>query len=44
MEFADENFITAVKKGERKIKMCDDNGKPFISKLYNVIFSQDLWD
>ena len=43
-EVADGNFVTAKQTGEVKIKMWDNNEKPFISTLYNVIFAPDLYD
>ena len=42
IEVADGNFITAKQTGEDKIKVCDDNGKPFIATLYKVLFDPDL--
>ena len=44
IEVADGNFVTATQTGESQIKMLDDNGKPFIAALYNVILAPDLWD
>ena len=38
------HFVTAKQMGEVQIKMCDDNGKSFISTLYNVILAPDLCD
>ena len=35
IEVADEHQVTAKQKGQVKIKMCDDNGDPFISTLHN---------
>ena len=31
-------------KGQVRIKMCDDNGDPFIAALRNVILAPDLCD
>ena len=44
IEVTDGNFVTAKKTGEVQIKMCDDNGKPFIATLYNILFTPDLCD
>ena len=30
------------KKGQVRIKMCDDHGDPFIATLYNVLLAPDL--
>ena len=30
------------KKSQARIKMCDDNGNPFISTLHNVLLAPDL--
>ena len=32
------------KKSQVRIKMCDDNGNPFIATLHNVILAPDLCD
>ena len=37
-------IFRAKQTGEIKIKMCDNNGKPFIAMLYNVILVPDLCD
>ena len=42
IEVADRHFETSIKIGEFQIKMRDDNGKPFIATLYNVLLSPDL--
>ena len=42
IEVADGHFFTAKKTGEVQIKMCDDNGKPFIATLYNILLAPDL--
>ena len=42
IEVAYGNFVTAKQTGEVQIKMCDGNGKPFIARLYNVLFAPDL--
>ena len=44
IEVADEHHVTAKQKGQVQIKMCDDNGYPFIATLHNVLFAQDLCD
>ena len=36
------HFFTAKQKREFQIKMYNDNGKPFIATLYNVLFAPDL--
>ena len=42
IEVADGNFITSKETGEVQIKMIDNNGKPFIAMLYNVLLEPDL--
>ena len=37
-----ENFFTVRQTVEVQIKMCDDNGKSFITTLFNVILAPDL--
>ena len=32
------------KKGQMQIKMCDNNGNPFIATLHNVLLEPDLCD
>ena len=44
IEVADGHFVTAKQTGLVQIKMCDNNGKPFIDTLYNIILSPDLCD
>ena len=44
IEVADGNNVTAKQKGQLQIQMCDDNGKTFIAKLYNVLLAPDLCD
>ena len=39
IEVADVNLVTAKQTGEIQMKICDDNGKPFISALYNELFA-----
>ena len=42
IEVADGHHITAKKKGQARIQMCDNNGKTFIETLYNVLLAPDL--
>ena len=44
IEVSDVDFIALKQTGGVKIKMCGDNGKPFIDTLYNVILATDLCD
>ena len=44
IEVADGHHVTAKQKGQIRIQMCNDNGKSFIVKLYNVLLAQDLCD
>ena len=44
IEVADGHHVTAKQKGQAQIKMCDDNGRPFIATLHNVLLAQDLCD
>ena len=44
IEVSDGNFVTEKQTGEVQIKMRDNNFKPFIATLYNIIFAPDLWD
>ena len=39
IEAADGHFVTAKQTGQVQIEMCDDNGKPFIDTLYNVLLA-----
>ena len=41
---SDGNFVTAKQTGQVQIEIRDDNGKPFIATLYNVILATDLCD
>ena len=43
IEFSDRHHITA-KKSQVRIKMCDNNGDPFIATLQNVLLAPDLRD
>ena len=42
IEVANSNFVTAKQTGKVQIEIYDDNGKPFISKLYNMLLAPDL--
>ena len=44
IEVTDGHFVTAKQTRKVQIKMCDYNGKPFIAKLYNILFAPDLCD
>ena len=44
IEVADGHCVTAKKKGQVRIQMCDDNGKTFITTLYNILLAPDLCD
>ena len=44
IEVADGHNVTSGKKGQIRIKMCDDNGKPFIATLHNVLLAPNLCD
>ena len=44
IEVADQNFVTEKQTGEVQIKMCNDNSRPFISELYNILFAPGLCD
>ena len=42
IEIADGHHITEKQKGQVRIKMCNDNGKPFIATLHNILLAPDL--
>ena len=42
IEVADGHHVTAKKKGQARIKICDDNGENLIATLYNVLLAPDL--
>ena len=42
IEVADRHHVTAKQKGHVGIKICDDNGDPFIATLHKVLFASDL--
>ena len=44
IKFAYGHFITAKQIEKVQIKISDDNGKPFIATLYNVLLAPDLCD
>ena len=44
IEFADGHDVTAKQKGQVRIKICNDNEKPFIATLHNVLLAPDLCD
>ena len=44
IEVADGHLATEKQTGEFQIKMCDNNGKPLIDVLYNVLLAPDLCD
>ena len=44
IEVADGHHVTAKQKGQLRIKLCDDNGNPFIATLHNALLAPDLCD
>ena len=38
----DGHHVTAKQKGQLRIKMCDNNGDPFIATFHNVLLAPDL--
>ena len=42
IEVAEGHHVTAKQKGKVQLKMCNDNGYPFIATLHNVILAPDL--
>ena len=44
IEVADRHHVTAKRKGQVQIQMCDDNEKTFIATLYNVLLAPDLYN
>ena len=44
IEVADGHHVTAKQKGQAQIKICDDNGDPFIATLHNLLLASDLCD
>ena len=44
IEVADRHHLIAKQKGQVQIQMCDDNRKPFIATLHNVLLAPDLFN
>ena len=44
IEVVDGHHVTSKQKGQVQIKMCNDNGNPFIATLHNVLLAPDLCD
>ena len=44
IESADGHHVTAKQKGQVQIKMCINNGDPFIATLHNVLLAPYLRD
>ena len=44
IEVADVHYVTATKKCQIKIRMCDVDGDPFIATLHNLLLAPDLCD
>ena len=44
IEVTDVNHVTAKQKVQAQIKMCNNNGSPFIATLHNVPLAPDLCD
>ena len=44
IEFADGHHVTAKKKGQVRIKMCNHKGDNFIATLHNIILAPDVCD
>ena len=44
IEVADGHHVTAKQKLQVRIKMCDNNGDPFIATLHKIILEPDLCD
>ena len=44
IEAADGHHVTSKQKVQVQIKLCDDNGDPFIVTLHNVLLAPDLCD
>ena len=42
IEVIDGHHVTAKQKGQVKIKVCNNNGDPFIATLHNVILAPYL--
>ena len=44
IKVVDEHFFTEKQTGKVQMKTRDNNGKPFIDTLYNVLLAPDLCD
>ena len=44
IEVTERYHVTAGVKGQVRIKMCDNNGDPFIATLHNVLLAPYLCD
>ena len=44
IEVVDKHNVTEKQKGQVRIKICNDNGDPFISMLHNILLAPDLCD
>ena len=44
IEVTKRHHVTAKQKCQVQIKMCDDNGDPFIAMLHNLLLAPDLRD
>ena len=42
IEVADGHHVKEKQKGQVRIKICDNNGDPFIATLHNVLLERDL--
>ena len=44
IEVADRHHVTAKQKFQVQIKICNENGNPFIATLHNALLAPDLCD
>ena len=44
IEVVDGHHVTAKQKNQVRIKMCDNNGDPFIATLHNLLYASELCD
>ena len=44
IEVVDGHHVTAKQKSQVRIQMCNNNGKTFITTLYNILLAPDLCD
>ena len=44
IEVVDRHHVTVKQKGQVRIHMCNNNGKPFITTLHNVLLAPNLCD